>query len=229
MTKSVFDSFNAQAYPFKFEGSIEVRCIAGGTPTNPNVAESWLRSKLDSPDDQWLYREIAKVMTERGVTGEEALEQINKNKHLNGFRKDENGLFIEGRHLKANLKEASNVAANAGKVTTKGWGNPDNANYKKGLKSWFPEHVFVVEDRLYLGVEEPTGIMQRFVATRMGTGIQYEEYVENAKFDFTIVTDHEFTDDQWAMIWLTAQEIGVGASRSQGYGRYSVTRWDRVS
>ena len=41
-------------------------------------------------------------------------------------------------------------------------------------------------------------------------------------------TDWKFTDEQWAMIWLTGEEQGVGGSRSQGFGRYQVTRWDRI-
>ena len=44
-------------------------------------------------------------------------------------------------------------------------GHPTDANYKKGLKAWFPEHVFVQEDRLYLGVEEPMRVNQRFAHT----------------------------------------------------------------
>ena len=131
--------------------------------------------------------------------------------------------------MKAALKEATNVAANEGKLTTKGWGNPDNANYKKGIKGWFPEHVFVIEDRLHLGVTEPSGIMQRFVHAPHGTGIQYEEYVENAKVNFTIETDHDFKDEEWAAIWLTGERQGIGASRSQGFGTYTVTKWEKQS
>ena len=138
-------------------------------------------------------------------------------------------LTLDGTQFKAGLKEAVNIAANAGKITTKGWGDPDNANYKKGIKAWFPEHVFVLEDRLPLGVTEPTGIVQRFVHTPRGTGIQYEEYVEDAKVGFTVVTDYDFTAEQWAMIGLTGEQQGIGASRSQGFGRYEVTGWERLA
>jgi hypothetical protein len=43
---------------------------------------------------------------------------------------------------------------------------------------------------------------------------------------FTVRTDWELSPEQWAMIWLTGQEQGIGASRSQGYGRYTVTKWE---
>ena len=225
---SVFANYQQKAWPYRFAGTMHIGTIAGGTPTDPKVAEGWLRTKLADSDD--LIREaVATVMAERGIPADEAVKEVDSLKHLNGFKRDpEHGLYIEGRQLKASLKEAVSVAANAGKITTKGWGDPDNDNYLKGIKAWFPEHVFVLEDRLYLGVNQPTGILHRFVHTTRGTGIQYEEYVEDAKVSFTVVTDHKFTDEQWAMIWLTGEQQGIGASRSQGFGRYEVTSWERL-
>lgn len=226
---SVFAKYQPKAFPYCFAGALHIGTIAGGTPTDPKVAEGWLRTKLADSDD--LIREaVAEVMADRGIPADQAIKEVDSLKHLNGFKRDpEHGLFIEGRQLKASLKEAVSVAANAGKITTKGWGSPDSDSYRKGIKAWFPEHVFVLEDRLYLGVTEPTGIMQRFVHTHRGTGIQYEEYVEDAKVSFTVATDHKFTDEQWAMIWLTGEQQGIGASRSQGFGRYEVTSWEPVT
>lgn len=239
---SIFASFQDRAWPYRFAGTLHVGTIAGGVPSDENVAEGWLKTKLADKDD--LIREaVAKTMVERGIDAEEAAREVDSLKHLNGFKRERcpgcppegrcvggvHPLYIEGRQLKAGLKEAVNIAANAGKITTKGWGDPDNANYKKGIKAWFPEHVFVLEDRLHLGVTEPSGIVQRFVHTPRGTGIQYEEYVEDAKIIFTITTDHDFTAEQWAMIWLTGEQQGIGASRSQGFGRYEVASWERIS
>lgn len=225
---SAFASYQQKAWPHRFAATLHVFTIAGGVPSDDKVAEGWLKTKLADKDD--LIREaVAKTMVERGITAEEAAAEVDSLKHLNGFKRDaERGLYIEGRQVKAALKEAVNIAANAGKITTKGWGNPDNANYKKGIKAWFPEHVFVLEDRIHLGVTEPTGIVQRFVHTPRGTGIQYEEYVEAAKLSLTVVSDHDFTAEQWAMIWLTGEQQGIGASRSQGFGRYEVTSWERL-
>ena len=45
---------------------------------------------------------------------------------------------------------------------------------------------------------------------------------------FTVVTDHDFTDKDWAMIWTTGELQGLGASRSQGYGTYTVTKWEKT-
>lgn len=224
---SVFAKYQAKAWPHVFAGTLHIGTIAGGTPTDPKVAEGWIRTKgalgQDAKDD--LIREaVAEVMVERGISADEAVAEVAKNKALNGFKRDENGLYIEGRQLKAAIKEAASVAGAAGKLPLRKWGLTG-----KGLLGFIAEHVCVVEDKLYLGVVEPSGVNQRFVHTFRGSSIQYEEYVTDAKVDFTVKSDHDFTDEQWAMIWLTGEQQGVGASRSQGYGRYEVTRWDKLS
>jgi hypothetical protein len=143
-------------------------------------------------------------------------------------------LYIEGRQLKAALKEAVAVAANAGKIRTKNWGDPDNAAYKKQLKGWFPEHVFVTDTLLPLRtvdgdeVTEPNGVLQKFVHTHRGDAIGYEEYVDQAVVRFHVKTDVELSEEEWAMIWLTGQDQGLGASRSQGFGVYTVRAWRPV-
>lgn len=218
---SVFAKFQPEMFPYRFTGQLHVGCIAGGTPTDPNVAEGWIKTKLGAKDD--LLREmVAETMVERGVTADEAAKLVDTQKHLNGFKRDENGLFIEGRQLKAALKEAASCAVAAGKLNARGWGKTN-----KGLLGYLAEHVNVVEDRLYLGVTEASGINQRFVHTFRGSGIQYEEYVTDAKLDFTVESDHDFSEKEWAAIWTLGERQGIGASRSQGYGRYEVTRWDR--
>jgi len=220
---SVFAKHQAEMFPYRFSGQLLVGTIAGGTPTDANVAESWIRTKLGATDD--LVRQmVAETMVDRGVSADEAAEQVAMNKHLNGFKRDELGLYIEGRQLKAALKEAASCAVAAGKLNGRGWGKTN-----KGLLSYLAEHVFVIEDRLHLGVTEASGINQRFVHTFRGSGIQYEEYVTDAKVDFTVMADHDFSEKEWAAIWTSGEQQGIGASRSQGYGRYEVTRWDRAA
>lgn len=218
---NAFSKYVADAYPYEYEGTLHVHQIQGGTPSNDNVAKAWLATKLAAPDDI-IREQVAQIMVERGITADEAAAELDTLKHLNGFKRDENGLYIEGRQLKACIKEAASVAMSVQKLPRK-WGATN-----KGIKSFVAEHICVVEDRLPLGVTEPTGITQRFVSTFRGTGIQYEEYVEDAKIDFTIRSDYDFSEKEWAMLWLTAGEQGIGASRSQGFGRFDVAKWERV-
>lgn len=220
---SAFAKYIPKAYPYRFAGTMHIVRIAGGIPTDPKVAEGWLKTKLGANSDDLIRAQVAEVMAERGVTAEEATTLVDANRHLNGFKRDENGLYIEGRQLKAAIKEAASVAGAAGKLPLKKWGLTG-----KWLNAYIAEHVCVVEDRLPLGLSEPTGIAQRFVHTHHGTGIQYEEYCDDVKLSFTITTDHDFTEEQWAMIWLTGGQQGIGATRSQGYGRYTVTSWEKA-
>lgn len=226
-----FDAFRAQAWPYHFEGTLFLPVVAGGTPSDPKVARAWLMTKLADRDD--LIREkVATIMEERKVTAEEATKIVDDLQHLNGFLRDkhaEDTLCLEGRHLKACLKEAASVAMAAEKIEAKGWGKT-----KKGLLGFIAEHVVVVNDRLDLyredgWVGEPTGIMQRFVHTWRGDAIQYEEFVQNCYTDFTVMSDYEFDVETWAMIWLTAEQQGLGASRSQGFGRFQLKRWEQVA
>lgn len=235
---SVFSDYRDEVYKFQYSGQLTIGTVAGGIPSDPNVAEGWLRTKLGVNKDDLIREMVAEAMTARGITAEEATEEVNRNKHLNGFKRDANGLYIEGRQLKAGLKEAASVAVAGGIIEGRGWGKTN-----KGLLGFLAEHIFVVEDILYLGVQdearlgepveqihkEPTRISQRFVHTWHGSGIQYEECLENAVVDFTVIADYDFeAKNTWEKIWTVGEQQGIGASRSQGYGRYEVTRWDRI-
>ncbi len=243
-----FSKYRDLAYPFQFSGQLKVGTVCGGIPSDPKVAEAWLKTRMGLDNDATLMAAVANTMAEREVTLDEATALVNEQKHLNGFkrercdnctgeyiceRKGTHKLFIEGRQLKAALKEAVSVAIAAGKVEQKGWGNT-----RKWLSTYFPEHVFVVEETLYLRTRdasgelqyamEPTGVNQRFVHTHRGTGIQYEEYVTGAFVNFTVISDHAFTEKDWAMIWMTGEKQGLGATRSQGYGTYVVEEWTQT-
>jgi hypothetical protein len=216
---SVFAKYRPVAYPYRYLATIHVGRIAGGIPTDPNVAEGWLRTKLGMQRDDLIRDAVAEVMVERGVTAEEATAQVNANRHLNGFKREpDSTLYIEGRQVKAAIKEAANV-----RWPKERWGPS-----RKGTLSFFAEHVFVENDHISLGVTEPSGVAQRFVHTWRGSAIQYEEYVDDVDLVFSVITDFEFKVEQLALLWLTAEQQGVGASRSQGYGRYDVTGWQRV-
>lgn len=215
---SVFAKYLSQAYPHTYRAQLLVHRICGGVPTDPRKAEGWIRSKAGETTEAAVQAEVARVMVDRGVSEQEAAVEVAANRHLNGFKRDENGLYIEGRQVKAAIKEAANV-----RWPKERWGPS-----RKGTLSYFAEHVFVLEDRIPLGRTEPDGIEQRFVHTWRGAGIQYEEYCDKAEIEFTVTTDNAFTEEQWALLWLTGQQQGIGATRSQGYGRYVVTGWDRA-
>lgn len=236
MALNVFADYVDKVYKHRFAGEIAIEQLMGGTPSDPKVAEGWLKSKMGLDKEDIIAQAVTEVMAARGVDEDTAIKEVNNRRHLNGFKRDENGLYIEGRHLKAALKEAASVARAVGGLDSR------YGLTKKGTLSFVAEHIVVVEDRLYIyqadpatkkivHVTEPTGVLQSFPRnpiTRQ-TGIQYTEYVENAIVGFTVVSDYDFKHDEWATIWVTGGNQGIGASRSQGYGRYTVTRWDQMS
>jgi hypothetical protein len=225
MPESIFAAYEPKGYPYVYRGHIIVELLAGGTPTNPDVAAAYIRSRgYKDMKDELIASEVAQIMADRGVSEDEAVAAVSENRHLSGFKRDDSGLYIEGRQLKACIKEAASVAADVGKLQIRGLGE----NKKKGIKSFVAEHIFVREQRLHLGVEKPTDVLQSFIHTFRGSGIQYTEVVDQAEFDFTVETDREFDDDFWAQLWLTAQRQGVGATRSQGFGQFTVTMWESL-
>ena len=225
---SVFSDLDLTAYPYRFAGTLHVGTLLGGVPSNDKVAEGWLRTKIQA-DDDIIRKMVAETMIDRGVTADEALKIVNEMKNLNGFKRDSKGLYYEGRCLKAAIKEAVSIAIGAGKIEQRGWGTT-----RKFLTNFLPEHVFMGEEKLHLRhgdayLAEADGVRQQFVhSPRYGASITYSEYATEVDLDFTVVTDHDFSEKDWAMIWLTGQRNGIGAARSMGFGTYEVTRWDRI-
>lgn len=236
MPGSVFEDLIPESYPFRFDVQLTLANLVGGVPSDPKVAEGWIRTKLgDTEDDARIAELVAQTMKERNLSQDEAVAEVNKFKNLNGFKRTSNGtLYVEGRQVKAMLKESVSIAVAAKKITMIGWGET-----RKWLTKYFPEHVFVLdvaipiyqmdEDDKLVPVKDPTGIHQQFVHTHRGSAIQYQEYVDDPIINLTIISDHPFTRKEWGMIMTTAEMNGLGASRSQGYGTFSVTKWENKS
>lgn len=226
---SVFASYERKAWPYRFEATLQVRRLCGGIPSDPRVVEGWLRANLGATNEQLLQEQVAQVMVERGVSAQEAQEEVAAASKLVGFKRDlERGLYVEGRQVKSAFKEWGNIRW----PFPHKWGRYANARGNtvggKATRSFFAEHLFVLEERLYLGVHEPSGVDQRFVHTFQGSSIVYSEYVEDAKVKLTVGTDHKFTDEEWGLLWSTGELEGLGANRSQGYGTFKVTSWEPV-
>jgi hypothetical protein len=222
---SAFARYERKAWPHTYTATIDLYNIAGGIPSNPKIAEDWIRKQLGAPSEEIVRAQVAETMKERGIDADAAAAEVARNKTLNGFKRhSDKGLFIEGRQLKAAIKEAVGIAVAANKIEKSGWGTTN-----KGIWAFAAEHICVVEDRLYLGRKDADEVVQRFVSTWRGTGINYSEVCHEVVVTATIKTDYEFKEETWAMIFLTGGEQGLGAGRSQGFGRYVVTGWEKQS
>ena len=242
---SAFGAWRGQVWPYRYAVDLSVGQLHGGVPQDPRVIEGWIRSKLLNAD-QRLVGLVQEAVKELGYTQEdmaesekleEALTEAGR-KQLNGFKRDlDTGeLYIEGRAVKAMLKESANIAYP--------WvGGKGEKIAGKGVKNAFKEHVFVEgpshPDRLFLGVKEPDDVDVRFVTGARGQRtIAREEYVDDVTVSFFIDTDLDLSEEgqeagepeceMWGKIMLTAEKQGLGASRSQGYGTFVVEKFERV-
>lgn len=206
--------------------------VMGGTPKNPKIIEGWLRSKAGMDDAEEIQQASYRTLVELGVdvhpemTYEElevASNALAASRQTNGFKQDENGLYIESRTVKAMLKEATNILYAGDR-----WGRT-----KKGPRSFLAERVFINPDHISLGVMEPSGI-EMFIGHTSGpkgpqSNLTYIEYVTQPTIEFDVmVLQDAIEENHWPELWLCCQENGLGSLRSQGFGRFDVEQWDVV-
>lgn len=227
MPVSIFADAHNKKYNRRYSFQATVEILVGGIPADPKVAEGWIKKNLGIDNEELIQAKVAETMIERGVEVSEATDLVVANSKLIGFKRDpdrdiEKELYIEGRQVKAAIKESANIC-----WPKRRWGPTS-----KGTRSYWAEHVFVPEMRIHLGTNEPSGVMQQFVSTWRGTGIQYSEYLEEVPISFTVFTDADhatISDDDWSELWATGEQEGIGAGRSMSYGRYAVTGWELLS
>lgn len=207
--------------------------IMGGIPANPKVMEGWIRSSTGIDQQEEIRQMMMRSLLEIGADVnpsmsfeelEKASEEVAANKQTNVFKRDENGLYIEDRQVKAMLKESTNILYAGDR-----WGKT-----RKGPRSFVAERVFVKPARIYLGRDAADGVelVVGHVSDAAGkrSTLAYHEYVEQPTITLQVkcVRD-ELSAEQWASIWEHAQDNGLGALRSQSHGRFLATRWERVA
>lgn len=218
--------------------------LLGGTPKRADIVEGWLRTKTGVDDVSEVRAMMVRVLEDQGIeitpdmTYEEMVDvskRVAGDHMANGFRQDASGLYIESRAVKAMLKEAVNVLFGGNKER---WGVT-----RKGPKSAMAEWVFPVEDRVhlqrpdgdggYLSVMEPDGLhlLIGHVTGPQGprSTLSHYEYVVQPYLSFEVFSlQDRVTQEQWHQTLRYAQENGLGAVRSQGFGRFKVVGFEEV-
>lgn len=207
----------------KYRVQLQIRDkILGGIPKNPELIQGWLKSK---GLEEKAIEEIA-AKTEPAVAV--AIEE-ETNKAWTGFKSDEDGVYIEGRQVKALLKEACSMLRIAVK--------------KRGTKQVLQHGTFVKPEKIYLNVddgddsiafEKPTDHLE-MVAHVVGprgprSTIKRHDYVERPFINIEIwVVDNEMIPMQAIKDMLTlGQEIGLGCSRSQDFGKFDLVSFEEI-
>jgi hypothetical protein len=207
--------------------------LVGGIPKDPRLIEGWLRTKAGIEDAQELRLAVLRTLAEVGANGadgagpdelDDATAALVSQKRTTGFKCGPEGLYVEGRQIKAMLKESTNIV-----FAGERWGPT-----RKAAKSFFAERVFVDPDRVPLGVSEPSGV-ETVIGHLSGPAgprstLGNYEYVLQPAIDFRVLVLRDcITPEQWRDIWCLAQENGFGTLRSQGYGRFDVVQWERMT
>lgn len=225
----------ASVWKYRYTATLFLDSITGGTPSDPKIAKGWLATRLggEAGKDALLEQRLKTVIAERAGADPEAmpsdvmdaaLEEAAVN--VDGFKRTTDGhLYVEGRTVKAMIKENASIGLGSGVVPAR------LGLTKKGAPSFLAEHVMVVEDVIPITrngapLTEPDTIDQHFVHTYRGNSIGYSEVCSNVEVTFTVVSDLDLTD-LWPVVWSLAENNGLGARRSQGSGRFVVTTWDR--
>jgi len=230
--KDLFAEFKKNDWaPFvRYRVHLKLENIVGGTPKNPKLIDAWINAKnkeLTAEEREKLANATRKEL------GELSAEVAAKN-HV-GFRQDKNGLFVEGRHVKAMLKESSNIIKT---ITPGGRGKKSDGDKEvpgiTNLKSKVAERLFVEEDCIYLGQMEPDEITERpiHVMTAMGPrdSIKRCEIVHDVEISFTLRRHrgNEVPEKTMLAILDYAQTMGLGADRSQGHGKFKVLSVEKL-
>jgi hypothetical protein len=207
--------------------------LVGGVPKDPRLIEGWLRTRAGIEDPQELRLAVLRTLSEVAANGDGASHDdiddvataVVSQKRTTGFKcEPQYGLYVEGRQIKAMLKESTNIV-----FAGERWGPT-----RKAARSFFAERVFVDPDRVSLGVTEPSGVETVIGHISGPTGprstLSNYEYVVQPVIAFRVLVLRDCIEaEQWREIWCLAQENGFGTLRSQGYGRFDVVEWDRMT
>lgn len=209
---------------------------------NRKVIQTMRQNGIEFPDLPELLTEQDKERVDNAVDA--ALADIALKDHTNGFKKDHIGLYLETRTLKAGFREATNILFAGDR-----WKGPDQKGSGKGPRSFFAENVFVDSlpmfgstnpDNIYLTreneqgdfepVQRPDGVelMLCHVDGPQGrmSSLGLVEYVLQPVCSILVMASRDaIKSEHWQMIWEQLQEIGWGADRSQGFGRFNTFEW----
>lgn len=233
--------------------------LAGGSPKDPKLVEGWLRKGMGITDREELAlrtrqhlremgesldEEMQKVVNDASSTMEDLIkvsEKIAGEIQTQGFKRDEEGRpYIEGRHLKAGIKETVNIlfaGEKWGAINGKGSG----MSYQgKGPKSFTAERVFVEPRQIVIG--DPDDIeVDLFIGHINGpqgpqSTIGYYEFVYQKPVALEVLQlrsqkkggkgEPALDPETWAKVWSHMELNGLGAMRSQGFGQFVVTKFE---
>jgi len=226
--KNLFEEYKKNVGWEKYDTykvKIRLKDLVGGIPMNPALVESWVNA-----------RNRDKTKAEREAIRDAHLDMLKdvtddtKERNGIGFHRVDGQLCIEGRQVKAMLKECANVIKN---IVPTGKREKGKMTYGTGaLKSKVAERLFVDEEIIPIDRTEPDDVCEKPIHVDTAQGprdsLKVFEICQDVEIEFTIrrLKDTGKRAVTETMMWAIldyAQDNGLGADRSQGRGTFEVT------
>lgn len=214
--------------------------VVGGVPADPKLIAGWLKANMPEVAEAELEKLAATTLAEVGKVVEDESKPM-----WTTFKRDENGIYMEGRQLKAAFKECANILRDVfqkqetaerkgtAKATGEGEGKAQKSRFT-ALKAKLAERLFVEEERVYLRTEtqavlkEPHGNEENPIHVMTAQGPR----TALKKFDFCEPGTHISFTVRWLNDGVVDASLvralleymqwnGIGASRSQGNGQFT--------
>lgn len=202
-------SFDIERLTQKCEAKIRFRNkLLGGVPANPRIREEQIR--------RYLKKEMKGTLQARSLIVYETEEEVEqKGRHTFYLDPQSKELLIQSRQVKSGLKEATKALG----LSTK----------KKGITQAVAKGLWVRPDWILLGKSAPEGIelVQGVVGYPARSVLTEYLYVETPEIEFQIywLDRKDLTENEIVDMITVLQEIGLGACRSQGYGKFDVVEF----
>jgi hypothetical protein len=201
--------------------------IVGGTPTDPKLIQAWISANMPAVDEAERKKLADATVKDVAKATEEKAEGM-----WTTFKRDDTGVYIEGRQIKAAFKESSNILRD---LLIKAEGRKDGTKSRyTNLKAKLAERLFVEEDKIYftrkgVTITKPDGNEERaiHVMTAQGprTALKRCDFVGTpCKLQFTLryLADGVVDLDLIKTLLEHSSWNGIGADRSQGNGLFEV-------
>jgi CRISPR/Cas system CSM-associated protein Csm4 (group 5 of RAMP superfamily) len=243
MAKSVLEDVCDTIYT-KVDIEVELRDkLLAGIPQSGDMLDYFLKTKFQSQDE----KEDFKLRVQKGALTDEEKEEM-KETSCCVFEKDHDGdLCIWHGNVKAMIREICSVTgmfmgkrASSKKDNIKGGGRQNyqhfmfvdplrpkflsnfyynDAGEKKVLNEWEP-------------MQNPHGYVDRIKiikdASGQRTALGRHAFVDNVRLKFRVKWGdlNVYSLDDIKKIFAVAQDDGLGASRSQGFGKFDVIKFE---
>jgi hypothetical protein len=253
--RGIFDEDPAVTVFTQYQVVLQIRDkLMAGTPNDPKMIQGWLMSKMGLSDEQEIQEYLLKTVRENGggdrvregmtlAELQEIADDLAETRQTNVFRRDEIGLYIEDRQVKAGIKESVNIL-----YAGERWGATS-----KGPKSLAAERIFIDHPRIYLTTpkdpekyvrgewKDGLSVLQSPSSTDLFIGhtsgpkgpqsnLTHVQTAFRPRLYFSLrVTEDAIDELAWKRIWVQFQELGLGSLRSQSFGRFSVLDFHKVA